>query len=1092
MNNKQAESASFPAPSQRAVSAAGFAALSPQAIWVGVLTLLLVFGFALPAAQFFSSPMNYLPLHTALEFVAMAVSAMVFALAWNLRQQPDNSHRMLLGTGFLAVGLIDFAHTLSYPGMPDLITPSGSEKAINFWLAGRYVAAGVLLAVALLPLVRWSVAACRSAVILAIALAAGVWWVGLSHVEWLPRTFVAGQGLTGFKIGAEYLLAVLYGTAAILLFLKSRRSHNGDLKWLAAAAWVQGLAEMFFTLYANVTDLFNLLGHVYKAIAYLMVYRAMFVSGIQAPYRELDFEHARLQSLLATVPDLIWLKDAEGVFLSCNKAVERLYGAKEADIIGKTDYDFVERELADFFRKNDRAAMAAGSPTLNEEWLTFAADGYRGLFETTKAPMYGPDGQIIGVLGIAHDITEHNRAELALQNSADVYRNFVAELPLGIVVTQDGLIRYVNRAAEQMIGYPGDELLGIPFLPLVAEEDRPRLMDLHRRRMSGEESEKSYTVRMVRKDGEVRLWQGYVNTISWDGKPSGLGSFIDITEREQAEVDLRIASVAFESQEAMMVTDANSVILRVNWAFTETTGYSAEEVVGQTPRLLKSGRHDAEFYRVMWESIKRTGGWQGEIWDRRKDGEIYPKLLTISAVKGADGVVTHYIGTHFDITERKQAEDKIRELAFFDQLTGLPNRTLLLDRLRQAMAASSRSGNYGALLFIDLDNFKTLNDTLGHDMGDLLLLQVARRLTLCVRDGDTVARLGGDEFIVVLAGLSTGEGNAATGIEAAAEKILATLNQPYQLDGAVHHSTASIGVTLFRGDHVTVDDLMKQADLAMYKAKAAGRNAICFFNPTLESSVKERAALEHDLRQAMADRQYLLHYQAQVAGGQLTGVEVLMRWQHPQRGLVSPAEFIPLAEETGLILPLGRWVLETACTQLAAWAARPEMRDLTVAVNVSAHQFRQTDFVDEVSAILKSTGANPQRLKLELTESLLVSNVEDVIEKMFALKAKGVGFSLDDFGTGYSSLSYLKRLPLDQLKIDQSFVRDVLTDPNDASIARTIIALAQNLGLGVIAEGVETEAQRTFLANSGCHAYQGYLFSRPLPLEEFEAFARRV
>ena len=377
-------------------------------------------------------------------------------------------------------------------------------------------------------------------------------------------------------------------------------------------------------------------------------------------------------------------------------------------------------------------------------------------------------------------------------------------------------------------------------------------------------------------------------------------------------------------------------------------------------------------------------------------------------------------------------------------------------------------------------------------MGDLLLTQVARRLTLCVREGDTVARLGGDEFVVVLAGLGTDEKDAGAGSETVAEKILVTLDQPYQLGKIPHHSTASIGVTLFKGDLATIDDLMKQADLAMYKSKAAGRNAVRFFDPTLESAVKERAALEDDLRQAVTEKQFLLHYQAQVAGeDRLTGAEVLLRWQHPQRGMVSPAEFIPLAEETGLILPLGHWVLETACAQLALWAIRPEMAHLTLAVNVSAQQFRQTDFVDQVLAVLGSTGANPQRLKLELTESLLVHDVQEIIEKMVALKAKGVGFSLDDFGTGYSSLSYLKRLPLDQLKIDQSFVRDILTDSNDAAIAKTVVALAQSLGLGVIAEGVETEAQRDFLAASGCHAYQGYFFSRPLPLEGFEQFARQ-
>jgi predicted signal transduction protein with EAL and GGDEF domain len=375
-------------------------------------------------------------------------------------------------------------------------------------------------------------------------------------------------------------------------------------------------------------------------------------------------------------------------------------------------------------------------------------------------------------------------------------------------------------------------------------------------------------------------------------------------------------------------------------------------------------------------------------------------------------------------------------------------------------------------------------------VGDALLIQVGQRLKACVREVDTVARLGGDEFVVILSSLSASEAEAASATEAVADKILIAFKQIYQIGNLVHHSTASIGVTLFRGTSISLDDLLKQADLTMYRAKAGGRNTVRFFDPAMELAVKEHAALEDDLRLALGEQQFELHYQALVTGEQrVTGAEALIRWRHPRRGMVSPAEFIPLAEETGLILPLGHWVLETACTQLASWAGEPRLSHLTVAVNVSAHQFRQDDFVEEVLAVLKITGANPQRLKLELTESMLVHNVEEIIEKMFALKAKGIGFSLDDFGTGYSSLSYLKRLPLDQLKIDQSFVRDVLIDPNDAAIARTIVALAQSLGLGVIAEGVETLAQRDFLANVGCHSYQGYLFSRPLPQGDFVRLA---
>ena len=489
----------------------------------------------------------------------------------------------------------------------------------------------------------------------------------------------------------------------------------------------------------------------------------------------------------------------------------------------------------------------------------------------------------------------------------------------------------------------------------------------------------------------------------------------------------------------------------------------------------------------MRDSVAHSGCWQGEIWNRRKNGELYPQWLTITAVKNSAAEVSHYVSTLTDITSRKAAENEIRDLAFFDPLTRLPNRRLLLDRLRQALVASERSGREGGLLFIDLDHFKTLNDTLGHDKGDLLLQQVAQRLCTCVREGDTVARLGGDEFVVMLEDLSALPHEAATQAKAVGEKILAALNQTYLLAGHAYHSTLSIGVNLFNQHQGSVEELLKRADLAMYEAKAAGRNTLRFFDPEMQAAVTARATLEADLRAALQDHQFRLYYQAQAdADGRLTGAEALLRWQHPRRGLVLPAEFIPLAEESGLSLPLGLWVLETACAQLSSWAEQAPTRHLTLAVNISARQLQQPDFVEQVLAVLERCGANPHLLRLELTESLLLKDVEDSITKMRLLKARGIHFALDDFGTGYSSLAYLKRLPLDQLKIDLSFVRDALTDSDDAIIAASIVALAHSLGLSVIAEGVETEAQRRFLAGQGCLAYQGHLFGAPLALAEFE------
>lgn len=529
----------------------------------------------------------------------------------------------------------------------------------------------------------------------------------------------------------------------------------------------------------------------------------------------------------------------------------------------------------------------------------------------------------------------------------------------------------------------------------------------------------------------------------------------------------------------------------VNPYLVEVLGYSHAEFLGK--KLWEVGPFaDVAESKEMFAELQTKGYVRYEDLPLRTKAGEHIDVEFVSNSYDCEGTKVIQCNIR-DITARKATEERIKNLAFYDPLTRLPNRRLLLDRLQQALASCSRSRREGALLFIDLDNFKALNDTLGHDIGDQLLQQVAPRLSACVREGDTVARQGGDEFVIMLKDLHENPEDAAAQIKVVGEKILVTLAQPYMLSSKKHHSTASIGATLFGKHQSSIDDILKQADIAMYQAKADGRNTLRFFDPDLQSAVKARASLETDLRQGIREKQFLLHYQPQVDdAGRWTGAEALVRWRHPERGLVYPADFIPQVEETGLILPLGNWVLETACMQMVAWASRPETAHLTMAVNVSAHQFHQTGFVKHVLAAVKRTGADPSKLKLELTESMLLENVEDVIAKMTELKEQGIRFSLDDFGTGYSSLGYLKRLPLSQLKIDHSFVRDVLTDANDATITRTILSLGQSFGLTVIAEGVETAAQRTFLADHGCLAYQGYLFGRPVPADEFERIAKRV
>jgi len=680
------------------------------------------------------------------------------------------------------------------------------------------------------------------------------------------------------------------------------------------------------------------------------------------------------------------------------------------------------------------------------------------------------------------------KRETELRESEERFRSLHEGSFGGIAIHDKGIILDSNQSLAEMTGFTRDELNGMDGLQLIAPAWRERVMQ----NILGNHPD-AYEAEGLRKDGTTYPLVIRGKNIPYRGRTMRVTEFRDVTEQRNAEQQHQIAAIAFESQEGLLITDAAHRIVRANQAFARITGYPVEELLGKTPRLLGADRHPPQHFESLMETVNREGFWQGELWNRRKSGEEYPVWLTITAVRNSAGTVSHYVASLEDITQRKTAEEEIKHLAFFDQLTGLPNRRVLADRLKQALAASCRHNHCGALLFIDLDNFKTLNDTLGHDLGDLLLQQVAERLAKCVRDGDTVARLGGDEFVVMLESLSDSMEEAASHAEVVGEKIVASLGQTYHLSGYEHHSSASIGIAMFLGCNDVAEELLKRADMAMYQAKSAGRNTLRFFDPEMQAMVSARATLETGLREAVQKHHFVLHYQAQVDSAyNVTGAEALLRWHDPAYNHVPPRAFIPIAEETGLILQIGRWVLETACERLAAWASQPAFACLSVAVNISARQFLQKNFVDQVIQVIERTGADPQRLKLELTESMLLHDVDDVIAKMTTLKSLGVSFSLDDFGTGYSSLSYLKRLPLDQLKIDQGFIRDILTNPDDAAIARMIVALGENFGLTVIAEGVESETQLLKLAEQGCNHYQGFLFCRPMTLPEFEAYVEKM
>ncbi len=685
-------------------------------------------------------------------------------------------------------------------------------------------------------------------------------------------------------------------------------------------------------------------------------------------------------------------------------------------------------------------------------------------------------------IGVAHDITQQKRDQRMLQ-----MMKFSID-HMGDKVTwidSEARIMYANIAACESLGYSREEMhrLRVPdFDPDFPTESWPEHWEAIK-----EHGSFTFETRHCTKSGDIYPVEVSVNYMRFEGVEYNCGYARDISKRKKIEEELRIAATTFDSQDAILITDQQGNVLRANKAFQDMTGYHIDELAGNNPRHLKSEHHNASFYRKLLSELRDSGNWSGEMWIRRKNGEVYPASVTVTAVYDDQQRVSNYVSVTRDISDIKKTEQEIHQLAFYDHLTQLPNRRLLQERLQHTIAGSARHGWYAALIFLDLDHFKTINDTQGHLVGDRLLIETARRLQSCVREGDSVARLGGDEFVLIIEELSDEPGEAATQTELIVEKIREEMNKPYVLNHYQYLSSASFGINLFQGHQESVEDLLKHADIAMYQAKTAGRDAIRFYDPDMQTAIEARADLEDELRQALTKNQFLLHYQIQVNGQRRPlGAEVLLRWEHPRQGMVSPTTFIELSEETGLIVPIGLWVLETACMQLKSWRHNALTRDLTLAVNVSAKQFRQPDFVTQIKRILLESGARPSHLKLELTESTVLDNVEDTITKMRELKSLGVSFSMDDFGTGYSSLQYLKRLPLDQIKIDRSFVRDIALDPNDDAIVQTIIAMSGALGLNVIAEGVETETQREFLERHGCQAFQGYLFGKPLSLAQFE------
>ncbi len=890
-----------------------------------------------------------------------------------------------------------------------------------------------------------------------------------------PRAFVLYQG--------EAHYAVRKGNVALLRTVAAGMARITPAQWQTLdARWLRPQAEE--PPYVKAIKI--ALAAVLVASALLALWVWLLRGSVGRRTRELEAEQAKLRALFDASPDAMWVTDLTGSMLECNDRAAQVFSLpREAMLRHTVDQALEARNAAFVARSQELNAAVLQSAERQADVLPLTTPAGEVLrLDLIKVPLHAPDGHLRGVLNVARDISEHLRTQSELGLWAHLFQH--AAFGLAIFDSRTRRITAANPTFARERGYTPEAMAGMHVDQLYPEELRePRRMA--RVRIDAAAHSLIETEQVTRDGRRFPVLLDCSVPHDAEGKAHYVIVYAqDISARRHAEAELKLAEVAFETQEPLMVMDATRTIQRVNRAFTQLTGFAAAEAVGRRPAWLRSRRHEEAFALAAWDQVASGGYWQGEQWIRVKAGQPRVVRTTLSAVAGSDGAVSHFVCAMVDMTSEREAHANLDRMTFFDPLTELPNRDFLLGQLQHML---EEAGAGGALLLIDLDHFKRINDLRGHAVGDRLLLLIAQRLRPLLETGTQLSRFSGGTFAMLLR--CDGEDAQARARCAwnCSGRVQAALHEPFHLgDTTPVAVTASVGWTEVAAGNGSAESVLKEAELAMYSAKASGRDQVRQFESAMQAELARHENLVRDLRRAIASEAFDLHFQAQVdRSGRIVGAEALLRWTRPGGEAISPGQFVPIAEENGLIVPLGEWVLRRACVQLVAWSTRPATRRLTLAVNVSAHQFVRPEFVASVRQVLATTGADPARLKLEITESAVLGDLSEAATKLSRLRALGIQISLDDFGTGYSSLSYLSRLPLDQLKIDQSFVARLPDGANDAMLVQTIIGMGRGLGLEVIAEGVETQAQREFLMAHGCDAFQGFLISRPIPHAAFGA-----